>query len=639
MRRLVAGSGKYRRRYRNGVSSIASLWRNLHIPSMPQVLPFPGRRRRRTVWLAAASAVTGSVLQLVMQPSPAPQAGEMAAAATAASGSKPPVTDTGKTPGGMAPARALTMKDLLSLSDVDRFAAVMAALPGMPVKEIAPLVDGLGASLEAAPTDPFTETSAVPALLRMLLLRWAELDAPGMLAALEAPAFSYRCGTRVLAVCVCAELRGVEALEEARGRWPWAAHAAAWEMMYRHPEQLEALLPSISGLLTGAHGSPESVCELLGPERVFRLASVLGRDWTRSIAQTVAETDFPAALEELKGMPPGHLRDEALAEFLAGSSDPFSTYGLEPLDEARQAVLRTEYEALPPGYARDMLARRYAEVRAKEDPEAAVTWARTLPDKELRASALRIISENLAEDSGEAKATQYHAEAWLADAGRTEELAAHFINWHLADPPAADAWLRTVTSPDLRSILEPKLLEAPGTSLTVLSASAQRMEYAQKALAEEELVDGVRPYYGPGIPAEWRAALRLYSLGAEGVSDEAWAGAGTGDRRILAEQAIQSRLGDDLFPKMDDAREFFESFSPAERSLGAWYQGGRMKIMEDLTGASEWMAALPQGPERDAAATALVEYLTGAAEAGRIELYRNVLQPFPESEVSEHDPE
>jgi hypothetical protein len=354
----------------------------------------------------------------------------------------------------------------------------------------------------------------------------------------------------------------------------------------------------------------------------------------------VAETDFPAALEGLKGMPPGRLRDEALAEFLAGSSDPFSTYGLEPLDEARQAVLRTEYEALPPGYARDTLARRYAEVRAKEDPEAAVTWARTLPDKELRASALRIISENLPDDAGEARATQLHAEAWLlSDPGRTEELAAHFINWHLADPPAADAWLRTVTSPDLRSILEPKLLEAPGASLTVLSASAQRMEYAQKALAEEELVDGVRPYDGPGIPSEWRAALRLYSLGVEGVNDDAWAAAGTDDRRFLAEQAIQSRLGDDLFPKMDNAREFFESLSPEERSLGAWYEGGKVKIMESLTGASEWMAALPRGPGRDAAITALVEYLTGAAEAGRIELYRNVLQPFPESAGSEHDAE
>jgi hypothetical protein len=58
------------------------------------------------------------------------------------------------------------------------------------------------------------------------------------------------------------------------------------------------------------------------------------------------------------------------------------------------------------------------------------------------------------------------------------------------------------------------------------------------------------------------------------------------------------------------ALDFFNAMPPAERSLGAWYEAGRAMTALDTESASQWMAGLPGGPERDAAATALVESLT-----------------------------
>jgi hypothetical protein len=55
--------------------------------------------------------------------------------------------------------------------------------------------------------------------------------------------------------------------------------------------------------------------------------------------------------------------------------------------------------------------------------------------------------------------------------------------------------------------------------------------------------------------------------------------------------------------------QFFESLAPEERSLDAWYEASRARMAVDLKGATVWLDSLPGGAERDAAATAMFNYL------------------------------
>jgi hypothetical protein len=98
-----------------------------------------------------------------------------------------------------------------------------------------------------------------------------------------------------------------------------------------------------------------------------------------------------------------------------------------------------------------------------------------------------------------------------------------------------------------------------------------------------------------------------------GFRQEAWATLNTADRRFVSSDAMARRIGG---PK--SALEFFNAMSEDERSLGAWYEAGKAHVSLDTEAASQWMESLPRGPERDAAATALVEQLTqsGAEQDG-----------------------
>jgi hypothetical protein len=89
-----------------------------------------------------------------------------------------------------------------------------------------------------APRDPAGE-----AVLRALCLRWAELDAPGMIAALQSPGYRYTPQVRQFAVSAWAELRGAVAVQTVAKQWPALARRAAWEIVWRQPGQMETLLP------------------------------------------------------------------------------------------------------------------------------------------------------------------------------------------------------------------------------------------------------------------------------------------------------------------------------------------------------------------------------------------------------------
>jgi hypothetical protein len=113
------------------------------------------------------------------------------------------------------------------------------------------------------------------------------------------------------------------------------------------------------------------------------------------------------------------------------------------------------------------------------------------------------------------------------------------------------------------------------------------------------------------LPLEMQHAARLTSALNDGVSDAAWEQASVEDRRLLAGDAITLRaVGVYSGWSPETATEFFNRLTPEERSLEAWHAAGMASLMQDPQTDPEWIGALPPGPERDAAITALVEFRT-----------------------------
>jgi hypothetical protein len=514
-----------------------------------------------------------------------------------------------------APARILTVDDLLFLSDLDRFKAVAESLPYMKAEDIAPLAERLAASLGGGIPDTGTDNNTVTCLLRALLLRWSEVDAPGMMAALETPAFRFYHGARVLAVCALAELRGVAALE-AGAKWPRAAHAAAWEMLHRHPEQLEALLPWL-GRKNGArdYGGSDKIRELLGPEKSLYLAAKLDNQaWAGETFESFEDDDFDNQLRMVKAMPPGKVRDGEMNTMLRRlhsliKSDP-------DLEADRRALFRKEYEMMPPGGARDGLAGIYANMLAEADAGAAVAWAMKLPDNKARSGALLSVVASLPENTPTSVAMQLTVDAWRADPSAIYPLELQFGTWHANAPVAAEAWYRSITDPVLREHLMDMLVTMPGSDPSLFTTSEQRLAFAQNA---EKIA---KAGGNASVPEAWRRVTRLNALNTDGVSLAEWEIAANEERRFLSEAALRSRV--ERSPRQD-ALAFFDSIPVEERSLGAWYEAGKAKVVLDPAAASVWMESLPRGPERDAAATALVEYLAGNEKARGTDQGRSAL--------------
>jgi hypothetical protein len=92
------------------------------------------------------------------------------------------------------------------------------------------------------------------AALRLVFTRWVDLDAQEMMVALEAKPLGWRYYLLQLAVKCHLERKGPEVLEAVRKKWPEAARAAAIEAVNAVPENVELLMPYLTGELA-IHGS------------------------------------------------------------------------------------------------------------------------------------------------------------------------------------------------------------------------------------------------------------------------------------------------------------------------------------------------------------------------------------------------
>ncbi len=585
-------------------------------------------------------------------------------------------------PSGIQPSQAQMEKALASptvpmaeslttLSVPDKLTALAAALPHMKTADLLPLVEALARRQRAAqsgePADPFAEPppDTITPLLRALLLRWAELDPAEMLAFVESGEFQYDYDTRRLAVLALAEVRGVAALEPLRLKWPWLVRIAAREMLVRQPAMLDSLAPLLKGasLQEGdVSGLPDITRDVLlaalGTAQFLHLAAAA--DDRRSFISVLWHLPFAEALQTTKALPAGSFRDQALLSLL----ERLETPGADGEDYGGLSF-RTEFESLPPGKVRDALTSRYVRIIAREDPDAAVTAARALTDRQLRSQALEEIYEVLPADADPAFTTHLLAEAWLAhpdshhvglpsylrmgefgssfpitpsipfpDEDGTfpppssslifpvteSNVRASFRAWLFADSHAAEAWLQTVQQRDLRAELTQVLLAKPGYDISLLQDSAQRLAYAADVLFERP--PHIAGSFGPPlepldrppsdiVPPELVSTARLHRMATRGFTEEEWAAASPDERYLLSGQAVRNHISSS---NPQEALDFFHALPPEERSLEAWHAAGRAYINKDIAEASQWMESLPAGAERDAAATALVERLIRPGE-------------------------
>lgn len=222
--------------------------------------------------------------------------------------------------------------------------------------------------------------------------------------------------------------------------------------------------------------------------------------------------------------------------------------------------------------------------------------------------------------------TKVFGEAWAADpaghkgtarpvfnlhniAETNEPVRYSFEVWYGKEPDAAMAWLKTVADAELRTEAVARLVRTGKLEVSIFPGSQERFEFAKGIVQVEE--DGTAKSEADlGIKPLPPALKRMAELEGRPPKDEVWARLSTEDRHYLSAEAVSIRAG-----YAPDGIKFFNSMKPEERSLGAWYEAGKAYVEEDAGKASQWMKSLPPGPERDAAATALVEQLTAEGKS------------------------
>jgi hypothetical protein len=537
------------------------------------------------------------------------------------------VLKKGKLSGKARAAARLTVEQLLALPSGDRLLAVLEMLPSLSADECSLLVHaqlGKAGNRGARITDP----DVAPGYLTVLFTRWAEADPDGMVLALEAPALMYELDARRLAVQAWAGARGAAAVEAIGNKWPRLAQEAAWQVFWRDPGSTERLLPWLKDSL-GEGGveytsSAEKMVKLLGPEQAIALLAASGGTQAFDyVVGAVAEADFPRALAAVKALPAGAVREEAMQDLL---EDLNGRAGHEDSDALRREFM-TEYEKLPPGRTRDALTDEYAAVLARESPDKALEWARALPPGEARGEAISAAGYALEAAGQWAEATKVFAEAWsdlpseMSWANWNYYTSSYsgssfptggpanraFTEWYKSDASAALAWLESVASPGQRAMMLRPLARDGLVPFSLLPDSEMQLSLATeylRALSEPRKKD-----YAPLPQIQLPPDLeRLARLSLTNGDDQTWASLSSEDRRLVSSDAWAWSL----FP--DSRIEFFNKLSPEERSLSAWYYMGHAQAGMDLGAASEWLDTLPPGPERDAAATALVERLSAEGD-------------------------
>jgi hypothetical protein len=588
-------------------------------------------------------AVAGAGVQTLVQPS----ATRTLADAGSAAGAAP-------SPGNTAARAAMpTRESLAALSAEEQITSLAAALPHMEIADILPLVEHLLKARGVAPDEP-------PDLIRALFTRWAALDAAGLSAYVESGPLRYDYDARRLAVLSLVEVRGLSALEEVRATSPTLAREAAREMLIRQPEQLEVLLPFLKG---GRHlGSVEyfpadrresenQIARILSPVQVLIYSMEMGYPLDGALGQLGAMNPDDV-LRSFKALPPGSRRDQALSSWLRYKV-PSAGTALTNKENDYTFFLR-EYEAMAEGPARSALNSRYATLRALENPDAALKWAQSLPDARQRFEAVSTICGSLfmGTDAGNTflgfygregdaaeRLTRQLADAWMAapEVAAASHLGSStyelypFVEWHIKDPAASEAWLATVPNPELRKLLVESVDLPAAARLQLLPDSVTRIQavvagasFSRPFVSHYEIAKelAARLHHleqSPPIGAEWEAltAAERHALSAAFIRKVAnpQPPAMTGHLNLSAlAMPDAAGSGSNSFAAGPDGEKndwlgLFNSLPPAERSLGAYYEAGAAYIKSDEAEASRWLDSLPPGAERDAAATALVEHL------------------------------
>ena len=506
-----------------------------------------------------------------------------------------------------------TVEELLALPPSQPLARLAECLPLLTAEEVAVLVPQIVVDEKLQDHNPFTSFRSRDAALRLLFTRWAELDAPGMVAALESPDLMYCLQARLTAVNAWVELRGTAALEAIGRKWPGTARAAAGELLLMNRIEAEQLLPFLSGGEGLSNSQWEVLEERLGPERVLQLAlnaadgSMVGR-----LMGDLAASNPARALRTAREFPAGALRDAAQRGALC------------ELQWSEPALFKAEFDTLPPGRLRAELAYKYVEILADGNPAsdgewAAITaWAQNRPPGPERCAATAAAAAALRNADRFEQATKlYHEALPGVSSSPGDGLADAFSRWQGSEPAAAAAWLQTVADVDVRSQLARAIAHDPRRDMALIPSTAARMEFALAvANGEYRVFSETNPKErrnttAADLPAEWQSIARVQYFQNELITKEVWEAATADERRLLAADAVEGRFyGGTGEP--DTALDFFNSLAPEERTLGAWHAAGAAYIVADEAAASEWMRTLPPGAGRDAAATALVEHLTTA---------------------------
>ncbi len=531
------------------------------------------------------------------------------------------------------PVRA-TIEELLALPPSQRLARLAECLPDLTAGDVVTLVQSV--LDEGGPA--YGNTALV-----LLFTRWAELDAPGMVAALESPAFAPRLDVRQIAVSIWAKLSGTQALMVAGKKWPRMAVRAAVELLGDDTSRAEELLPWLNGR--------QSTDEMVGlrmiflnrmePARALRLGAQLNnKEIVTGAAQKLAAADPARALAIAKEMPPGRLREEALLP------------ALQELAKMSPERFREEFDALPPAVSpRVGLTELYANSLATENTDIAATWALARPPGRERTASSELVAGHLFKAQRWDDAVKLLATAWQADSrgleaklfdaksylsqitlsANSEAAAAApgttppnasldyvpltwpdpsdrsssvihlaLYEWSKKDPADAAAWLATVPDTELRSHLAGMLSPEQSNDPGLMVSSEVRMKYLAAAGSDPSVAL-------KRVPQQLEHAIWLSKRAGEyAILENDWQDAATVDRWFLSAAAVEEQARQNPRAALD----FFQAMQPEERSLGAWHEAGAAYIKSDETAVSEWMRSLPPGQERDAAATALVEYLT-----------------------------
>ncbi|HUF63784.1 MAG TPA: hypothetical protein VMN36_17030 [Verrucomicrobiales bacterium] len=388
-----------------------------------------------------------------------------------------------------------------------------------------------------------------------------------------------------------------------------------------------------------------------------------GRDPSAAAGFVLSVGDAAARSEWIRGVASGWASGDAegaaaWVESLGGTADfwPAAEMLVEEMARTDPAAAAALVSELPAGDRRRHLIERVSSSWARQDLEAALTWAESQPGFQSAAALDPLLREWTGSDP--AAAAAYVGNLPVSE--RTLRAAHHLAEqWGNSDPEAAMAWALAQEDPALRDRAMHGALSAWAeqdlNSAADFAASLEdssELRNAVRAVAEqwavrdpagamdwvEALPAGVRGEGGREIlnhlaREDPRAAAGFYEALTSGGLGE-W-GASEPGLFVDAAGDIAGRWSELLPAEAADWATGLPEGEAQARAIGAvadrW-------VWADSLGASEWIGSLPAGEIRDVAAERLVNHIASSdpaaafqwalsveAEGRRLHLTRRVL--------------